>query len=188
MGNLLGRLVSWVGAHALQVLGGLVLAAGIAYVSVAVDDAIEPTPSPPAPDTVEVERTITRRDTVTQTVPEMVVRYDTVRVRDTIQVVVPEDFRYLGVIERRPLDISEGQATLTYFRNGRYVQQRYDLPEQHWALWPEVEVRTTPWGVEGRVQGALRWRDWTVTAGYAFARERWGWTVGVRWRPVGVSW
>jgi len=186
--SLLGRLTSWIGAHALEAIGALVLAAGIAYASVAIDDALEPVPRTPAPDTVEVERTITKRDTVTQTVPETVVRYDTVRVLDTIEVGVPEGFRYMGIIERHPVDITPEQATLTYFRGGRYVQQRYDIPRDPWALWPETEIRTDPWGLSASVRGALRWRDWTLTAGHTFARKRSGWTVGVRWRPFELTW
>lgn len=167
-------------------LAGLVLL----YLGDYVGDSFEPEREPAPPDTVTRERTITRTDTVTQTVPDKVIRYDTVRSVDTVRITVPDTSQIMGVIEPSPLDLSDDRATLTYYDPdaGRYVQNEYAIPKDRWALFPEVSARTTPLGIEASAAIGLRWRDWTVTAGYTTMAGERGVTAGVRWRPVEWSW
>jgi len=152
-----------------------------------VGDRFEPDRAPAPPDTIERTRTITRTDTVTEAVPRTVIRYDTVRATDTLRVPVPTDFDMMGVVPQKPLDIGPDEATLTYWAGDRWQQNVYDLPDEPWGLWPAVEIRTTPVGLEATPSVGLRWQDWTLTAGYMFARKR-GVTVSLRWRPVELTW
>ncbi|MCS3667403.1 hypothetical protein GGP77_001632 [Salinibacter ruber] len=101
-------------------------------------------------DTVRVGRTITKRDTVTETVPKVVRTYDTVRTTDTVRVPVPESFDYLGSIERRPVDVQGDEVTLTYFRDGRYMQNEYNLPQDRWGVGLQSDFTFAKW-----VQGTL---------------------------------
>jgi len=91
---------------------------------------------------------------------------------------------------RPRLSVGSRQVTLSAIdpRSGAGRRYTYDVPRPEWALWPEVEIRTTPWGLEASAGAALRWRDWTVTGGYTIGADRRGWAVGVRWRPVRVTW
>lgn len=112
--------------------------------------APEANPVTVSPDTVRVGRTITRRDTVTETVPKVVRTYDTVRTTDTVRVPVPEGFDYLGAIETRPVDVGQDVVTLTYFRDGRYMQNEYNLPQDRWGVGLRSELTFAKW-----VQGTL---------------------------------
>jgi hypothetical protein len=56
----------------------------------------------------------------------------------------------MGTIETRPVDITDGTATLTYFRGGRYVQNKYDLPTDRWGVGLRSELTFARW-----VQGTL---------------------------------
>jgi len=143
----------------------------------------------PRTDTVEVERTVTKRDTVTETVPRTVVRYDTVTQVDTLVTQVPTDMTVQGVIPRSPVDIEE-EARLTYYDTGaqRWTQNRYTLPEDRWHLWPSVRVASTPTGLQASALANLRWKKVTVSAGYMQAASRRGVTVGVELRPFTISW
>jgi len=171
-------------------LGRLVLGLALLSVGFYVGQESAPQPDPLAPDTVTVERQLVKRDTVTETVPETVVRYDTVREVDTAHVPIPVDMDLRGVIAPRPVNITEDQITLTYFdpSSRQWTQNRYATPQEHWALWPAVEIRTTPRGLQSTASVGLRWRGWTVTGGYMLADEERGWTVGLRWRPVKLTW
>jgi len=120
--------------HSIQAakwLGAAVLAVALMVVGDYVGDSFESERKPAPPDTIEKERTITRMDTVTETVPEAVIRYDTVRTTDTLRVPVPTDFEMQGVIPPRPLDISSDEATLTYWTGERWQQNVYDLPGEN---------------------------------------------------------
>jgi len=101
-------------------------------------------------DTIRVERTITKRDTVTETVPTVVKKYDTVRTTDTVRVPVPNDFDYLGAIETRPVNVGQDEVTLTYFRDGRYMQNEYALPQDEWGVGLRSGFTFSTW-----VQGTL---------------------------------
>jgi len=46
--------------------------------------------------------------------------------------------------------ITDGTATLTYFRGGRYVQNKYDLPADRWGVGLRSELTFAKW-----VQGTL---------------------------------
>jgi hypothetical protein len=149
-----------------------------------------PEPLPEAQtDTVEVERTITKRDTAVETVPRTVVRYDTVRQVDTVRVAVPTDMSIQGVIPPSPVDI-EDEVTLTYYdpQVQRWTQNRYDIPTDDWHLWPSVSAATTPAGLQATAAAHLRWKKVTVSAGYMQASSRRGVTVGVELRPFTISW
>ena len=140
-------------------------------------------------DTVEVERTITKRDTVTEMVPRTVIQYDTVTQVDTLVTQVPADMRVKGVIPPSPVQV-EDQVTLTYYDTGaqRWTQNRYDIPEDDWHLWPSIGATTTPIGLQATAAANLRWRRVTVSAGYMQAASRRGVTFGVELRPFTISW
>ena len=140
-------------------------------------------------DTVEAERTLVERDTVTETVPRTVVRYDTVREVDTVRLAVPTDMSIQGVIPPSPVNIGD-EVTLTYYDTGaqRWTQNRYDIPSDDWHLWPSIGATTTPAGLQASALANLRWRRVTVSAGYMQAATSRGVTVGVQLRPFTVSW
>jgi len=140
-------------------------------------------------DTITKERALVRRDTVTETVPRSVIRYDTVREVDTVRLAVPTDMSIQGVIPPSPVDIGE-EVTLTYFDSNaqRWTQNRYDIPSDRWHLWPSVSAATTPAGLQATAAANLRWRWVTVSAGYMQAASRRGVTVGVQLRPFTISW
>jgi len=147
-----------------------------------------PTPAVTETDTVRVGRTITKRDTVTETVPKVVRTYDTVRTTDTVRVPVPERFDYLGAIERRPIDVQDDEVTLTYFRDGRYMQNRYDIPRPTWAIAPSVTAEVTPSGPVTSAALTVSRKSLAVSAGYEVAEGYHGWTVGLTWTPYKIEW
>jgi len=114
----------------LRLWGTLFAAAALLVLGYEARTWVEPTPEVPASDTVIKERQITKRDTVTETVPRTVVQYDTVHEVDTITVAAPTELTLKGLIEPQPLDITTDEATLTYYdpSTKRYTQQVYDIP------------------------------------------------------------
>lgn len=143
-------------------LGALVLALAIAAVSSWMTRRVVDRSSRVVTetDTVRMGRTITKRDTVTETVPRKVIQYDTVRTTDTVRVPVPEGFTYMGAIEPQPLDITEGTATLTYFRGGRYVQNEYDLPTDRWGVGLRSGFTFAEWAQVTTTLGITRHAEW----------------------------
>ena len=139
-------------------------------------------------DTLRVERTITKRDTVTETVPTVVSKYDTVRTRDTVRVPVPDAFGYLGAIETRPVDVSDDEVALTYFRDGRYLQNKYDIPRPTWSIAPSVTAGATPDGPVTSAALTVSRKSLAVSAGYEVAQDYHGWTVGLTWTPYKIEW
>jgi len=123
-------------ADAVKWLGAAVLAVALMVAGDYVGDSLKPDRKPVPPDTIEKERTITRTDTVTETVPRTVIRYkqDTVRATDTVRVPVPADFEMMGVVPQQPLDIGSDEATLTYWTGDRWQQNVYGLPRDTWRL------------------------------------------------------
>jgi hypothetical protein len=131
---------------------GAVLLAAIASWWVRGAVAPEPEPPPPETDTVTVERQITRRDTVTETVPRKVIQYDTVRAtrRDTIKIEVPTvdtviadttaqvPWRPFGLIRRRPVRVEGTTFTLSYYAlsGQRWEQREYeaDVSRPEWRF------------------------------------------------------
>ena len=107
---------------------------------------VEPGPKAPQPDTVRVDRTITERDTVTKTVVDEVVRYDTVETTDTLRVAVPADMTVRGVIPPSPVDVGS-QVTLTYYDTDaqRWTQNRYDLPTDTWGVGLRGDLTAGTW-------------------------------------------
>jgi hypothetical protein len=94
-----------------------------------------------------------------------------------------------GVIPPSPVDIEE-EARLTYYDTGaqRWAQNRYDIPDEQWHLWPSVSAATTPAGLQAAAAAHLRWKKVTVSAGYMQAASHRGVTVGVEFRPFTISW
>jgi hypothetical protein len=189
----LGRLAGWVGGHLLETAGILAVAVVVGYVSVQVDRHFRAEPAPSAPDTVTVEQQITKRDTVTETVPRTVVRYDTVRIVDTIKVAAPPEFDLMGLIEPRPIGTSGREVTLTYFdpQAGRYTQNVYDVPpERYRASLYAVGLRQWRPTVYQAGLGVEAYLDpeWLPGAIKPFAEVRVGQrltaTTGLRWHIV----
>jgi len=182
---------------ALQIVGALVvgtLLLGIGFYTGRSTAPQDDRLAPPDTDSVDARRPTLQWDPVW---PEVVTVYDTIRaeslVRDTMW--LPSDFEVAGCFQGEPLRKETPILGPTRYRTTywdpharRYKQKTYEAGRPRWALWPETEVRTTPWGLQAHLAAGLRWRSWTVTAGYAFARKRRGVTVGLRWRPVRVTW
>lgn len=95
-------------------------------------------------DSVAVDRTISERDTVTQTEPELVYWFLTETETDTMYVEVPTGYRYMGTIEQNPVDISGRDVTLTYQRGGRYYQNVYQVGRPTWRIDLEGDVLVGP--------------------------------------------
>lgn len=171
-------------------LGRLVILAGACVLTYQMTRCTQPERAKQAapPDTVTKKRTITKRDTVTETVPRTVIRYDTVRATDTLRVPVPADFDMMGAIPQQPLDIGSDEATLTYWTGQRWQQNIYELPDEPWALCPEVEIRTTPVGLEAAGTLSLRYRKVTLSAGYTTIAGERGFTAGLAVRPFTLTW
>jgi len=177
-------------------VGRLVLLIAVAVVAVQVDRAVTSrTSTVTKTDTVRVDTAEpdTSADAAT---PTTVTLYDTVRVTETRTdtVRVPTDFDLQGCIQGTPIRresnvFGEDELTLSYFNPDaqRWEQQSYEAGRSTWALWPAVEIRTTPWGLQASGELGLRWRDWTLSGGYVFARKHRGWTVGVSWRPFQLT-
>jgi hypothetical protein len=177
----LGDLAAWLGAGVLGIT--------LVVVGTWLGRWTAPAPSTVTEtDTVRVERTITKRDTVTETVPKVVRKYDTVRTTDTVRVPVPEDFDYLGAIERRPVDVQDDEVTLTYFRDGRYMQNRYAIPQPTWAIAPSVTAEATPSGPAASAALTVSRKSLSLSAGYEVAQNYHGWTVGLTWTPYRIEW
>jgi hypothetical protein len=171
-------------------LGGVVLLLAALGVGYQVGQWAAPEPSPHTQtDTVEVERTITKRDTAVETVPRTVVRYDTVTQVDTLVTQVPADIKVQGVIPPSPVQV-EDEVTLTYYDTGaqRWTQNQYDISSDTWHLWPSISAQATPAGLQARAVANLRWQRVTVSAGYMQAASRRGVTFGVELRPFTISW
>jgi len=107
---------------------------------------VTPEPKAPQPDTVRVDRTITERDTVTKTVVDEVVRYDTVETTDTLRVAVPADMTVRGVIPPSPVDVGS-QVTLTYYDTDaqRWTQNRYRVPTDTWGVGLRGDLTAGSW-------------------------------------------
>lgn len=180
----------------LQILGALVLGALLLSVGYYTGQATAPGPkrAPADTDSAATNKPDTSDPVAT---PLVVTVYDTVRKThtrvETMRVPVPMQVE--GVISERPIRretrlFGPDEFTLTYFDHHarRYKQRSYTAGRAEWALWPEVEIRTTPHGMEATPAAGLRWRDWALTAGYTFAADTRGVTVGLRWQPVRATW
>jgi len=142
------------------------------------------------PDTIIKEREITKRDTVTETVAETIVRYDTVTTTDTAFVPVPTGWQPTGLIGSAPLDIGQDEATLTYWnhRGRRFEQKVYDIPQETWAIAPSVTAEATPDGPVTSAALTVSRKSLAVSAGYEVAQGYHGWMVGLTWTPYKVQW
>jgi hypothetical protein len=152
--------------------------------------APEANPVTVSPDTVRVGRTITRRDTVTETVAETIVRYDTIRTTDTAFVPVPTGWQPTGLIGSAPLDLSEDEATLTYWdhRGRRFEQKVYDIPQPTWGIAPSVTAEATPDGPVASAALTVSRKSLSLSAGYEVAAGYHGWTLGLTWTPYEATW
>jgi hypothetical protein len=150
-----------------------------------------PTPNPiTETDTMRVEREITRRDTVTETVPRTVIRYDTVETTDTAFVPIPTGWQPTGLIGSAPLDLSQDEATLTYWNHEgrRFEQKVYDTPQPTWAIAPSLTAEATPGGVGASAALTVSRKSLAVSAGYEVAQGYYGWMVGLTWTPYEATW
>jgi len=143
-----------------------------------------------APDTVTVEREITKRDTVTETVAETIVRYDTVTTTDTAFVPIPTDWQPTGLIGSAPLDLSQDEATLTYWNHEgrRFEQKVYDTPQPRWGIAPSLTAEATPGGVGASAALTVSRKSLALSAGYEVARDYHGWSFVLTWTPYKAQW
>lgn len=142
------------------------------------------------PDTIIKEREITRRDTVTQTVAETIVRYDTVTTIDTAFVPVPTGWQPTGMIGSAPLDLSQDEATLTYWNHqgGRFEQMVYDIPQPTWSIAPSMTAEAAPSGPVASAALTISRKSLAVSAAYEVSQGYHGWTVGLTWTPYKIEW
>jgi len=173
-------------------LGACVLAVALLVVGSWIGRWTAPDENPvtPEPDTVTVEREITKRDTVTETVAETIVRYDTVRTTDTAFVPIPTDWQPTGLIGSAPLDLGQNEATLTYwnYRGQRFEQKVYDIPQPTWAIAPSLTAEATPSGPGAGAALTVSRQSLSLSAGYEVARDYHGWSFALTWTPYEVTW
>ena len=87
------------------------------------------------------------------------------------------------------LSVGKGEVTLSgYLPTGEGRQWTYRIPQDSWHLWPAVEIRTTPAGLQASALANLRWKKVAVSVGYMQAASRRGVTFGVELRPFTISW
>jgi hypothetical protein len=101
---------------------------------------------------------------------------------------VPEDFDYLGAIETRPVDVAQDEVTLTYFRDGRYMQNQYDIPDPTWAIAPSLTAEATPEGPAASAALTVSRKSLALSAGYEVAQGYHGWSFALTWTPHEVTW
>jgi len=90
------------------------------------------------------DRRITEEDTSGQETPDVEIRYDTVRVEDTLRVPVPASLPSEPIMsDRTPLDITSDQVTHSYYdpRDRRFEQRVYHVPEESWAFYAYALTR-----------------------------------------------
>lgn len=150
-------------------------------------------------DTVTRTRTITKRDTVTETVAETIIRYrrDTTRVIDSVLVPVPEDFNWVGAVDRSPLHLTSERARLTYWSPSqrRFVQSVYSVPESSWVLGVEGNVGLAPESLGGSTLLTLTHSKdryaVSAKAGYGLAatgKVDYGWRAGLTISTTLAEW
>jgi len=87
------------------------------------------------------------------------------------------------------LSVGAEQVRLQGFTpSGAGREWTYDVPQEQWHLWPAVEIRTTPSGLQASALANLRWRKVTVSAGYMQAAQARGLAFGIELRPFTISW
>jgi len=172
-------------------LGAVVVAIALVVLGSWIGRCMAPTPNPVTEtDTVRVDRTITKRDTVTETVAETIVQYDTVTTTDTAFVPVPSGWTPTGLIGSVPLDIGKDEATLTYWNHEgrRFEQKVYDIPKPTWSIVPSITAEATPGGIGASAALAVSRQSLSLSAGYEVAADYHGWMFGLTWTPYEVKW
>lgn len=178
-------------------IGRVVVILAVASVAFYVGQQRAPAPAGPAEtDTVRVGSA--EPDTSAPVAwPVVFTIHDTVRTTETkVETLrVPARMDVGGVITDTPVRregslLGPGELVLTSFDTEaqRYEQRSYELGRPAWALWPEVEIQATPAGLYGAGRIGLRWRQVTVTGGYAAVGGDQGIEIGLRWRPGELSW
>ena len=178
-------------------IGRAVVLLAVASVAFYVGQQRAPAPSGPAEtDTVRIKSP--EPDTSAPVAwPVVFTIYDTVRATETkVETLrVPTEMDVGGVITDTPVRresslLGSDELVLTRFNTDaqRYEQRTYELGRPTWTLWPEVEIQATPAGLYGAGRIGLRWRQVTVTGGYAAVGGGRGIEIGIRWRPGRLSW
>jgi len=127
---------------------------------------VAPDQKVPQPDTLVKTEQITKRDTVTETVVDRVVQYDTVAQTDTVWMQVPSDMTIKGVIPPSPVDVNSQRVRLTFFDPDaqRFTQDFFELPQQKNRI--SVTASTRAWGkaLETTVEGLYTRQiaDWWI--------------------------
>lgn len=152
-------------------------------------------PSDVQTDTVYVNRTLERRDTVTVDKPVerriYLQQFDTVFIR----VPVPVDFQPAGIISPAPIRIDGRNVTLTYWAPDslRFIQDRYVVSRPRWGIGPDLSstvllgrngaVLTHAAGIRIKYRGLLSGTlGYGVLTGPGWADN--GWTVTARLNPM----
>lgn len=181
----------------LQIVGAVVLGALLLGVGTWYGRATAPPPdrrAPPDTDSVEVKEPDRSLSAIW---PDRLVVYDTIRtdslVRDTMW--LPRGYEVAGCFQGEPLRretsvLGPDTYTTTYFDPSarRYKQKSYRWGRPTWALWPEVEIRTTPAGLQASGLVSLRYRKVTLFAGYTTLAGERGFTAGLAVRPFTLTW
>ena len=147
-------------------------------------------------DTLYVERTVTRRDTVTVDRPVTRVIYerhtDTVRV----EVPVPVGLDRIGIISPTPIRVEGRDVRLTWWDPDslRWQQDVYTVPRPRWRFVPASVSASAllPGAIALSAGPSLTRGAWTLSAGYNAlvwqGETMHGVSVGVRWEPWRWEW
>jgi len=139
-------------------------------------------------DTVRVDRTLVRTDTITEAVPTERVVYRTVT--DTVVRRVPMPVGLadvdLSLTAPDPIRIDGARVTLTRYdvQEGAWVQDRYRVDRRRWHIAPALSVSILPAGVGASAGIEARWRRVRLTAGYAAVGHTHGPALRLTYTPL----
>ncbi len=139
------------------------------------------------PDTVYVETIVP--DTIYVPATPRVVRIfqrDTVSVKDTVRVLVPQGFRLAGAIQEHPIRIRGDEVTLQFFdpEAVRWMEKVYYVRRARWAVWIDIGAGfDSDAFVSPRLN--LRFDRAYAYTGYALRPDYNGVEFGLRYRLIG---
>jgi len=139
-------------------------------------------------DTVRVDRTLVRTDTVTEAVPVERMVYRTVT--DTVVRRVPMPVGLadvdLSLTAPDPIRIDGARVTLTRYdvQERAWVQDRYRTERRRWHIAPVLSASILPAGVGASAGIDARWRRVRLTATYAAIGDAHGPALRLTYTPL----
>jgi len=137
------------------------------------------------------DRALAPRDTTGQSKPDVEVRFDTVRVTDTVTVGVPQSLADDPVVSSRtPISVTQDRVRWTYWdpADSRWEQRLWAVPQPTWSLDVNTGVGVTLAPLTGRVRSGAatstlgvnrHWDDTSLRLGLgaAVTTDRVGWVA-----------